>query len=234
MNVGDRLGSPRTLHTHCGQMRSCTHIGRKSVSQGRGGPTPPHSLGLFRALHPLRVRPCFLVMQRPPLWQRRQRRAIGETAEVGCLPDKDDCYHASASSRKHVPTPWISSSSPPPPPPDSRTPTTPPVSLQPGIQSLPASHIGGHPHGAPRRRLPFALRVDDAFSCHREDDEGRVDGSPSGPARLAGVPPWSPTCTLPTSRLWSFQRSRFAAPTKKPSALTNTAGARLTSSRPSP
>ena len=50
LDVGDRLGSPRTLHTHCGRMRSCMHIERRSASQGRGGPAPPNPHGIVPCL----------------------------------------------------------------------------------------------------------------------------------------------------------------------------------------
>ena len=57
-----------------------------------------------------------------------------------------------------------------------RIPTTPPVSLPPGILAPPASDIGGTLTGFRAVDCPVRLRVDYAFSCLREDDEGWVDG----------------------------------------------------------
>ena len=152
LDVGDRLGSPRTLHTHCGRMRSCMHIERRSASQGRGGPAPPNPKELFRALQPLRVRLLVPTTQRPPLRQRRPRRALGETAEVGGL---FGCCHASASRRKHVPHTvdfeQLATAAASGQQNDDDT------ASQLATWDLVASSFGHrrHTHGAPRRRLPI-------------------------------------------------------------------------------
>ena len=73
--------------------------------------------------------------------------------------------------------PWVSSSSQPPPPRDVRVPTTAPVSPPPGIQSPPASDVVDTSLSGFRSvDCPFRLRVDDAFSCLREDDKDWIDG----------------------------------------------------------
>ena len=138
-----------------------------------------------------------------PLRQRRQRRALGDSRRWGSSSDEVDGHHAKASSNQRVSTPWISSSSPPPSPPDSRIPTTPPVSLPPGILAPPASDFGGTLTGFRPVDCPVRLRVDDAFSCLREDDEGWVDGGRSQ-LSCSDRLPWSPTCTPPASRLQRF------------------------------
>ena len=86
-----------------------------------------------------------------------------------------DTYHASASNNQRFPTPWISSSSPPPPPPDCRILSTPPVSLPPGIKSPSASDADSSFAGYRAVDCPMRLRVEDAFSCYREDDSDRFD-----------------------------------------------------------
>ena len=97
-------------------------------------------------------------MQRPPLQQRRQRRALGEAAETGVFLQRGRSLPA------RVPTSWISSSASPSPPPDRRIPTTPPVSLPPGVRSPPASGVDSSlrdrqfPRGELLHRQPAPLR----------------------------------------------------------------------------
>ena len=72
--------------------------------------------------------------------------------------------------------PWITSSLAPPPPPDrSSTPTTPPVRLPPGIQSPLASDADDSLAGVGAVDCPMRLRIDDVFSCYREDDSDWFD-----------------------------------------------------------
>ena len=98
-------------------------------------------------------------MQRPPLQPRRQRRALGEAAETGVFLQR-----GLACSNQRVPTSWISSSAPPSPPPDRRIPTTPPVSLPPGVRSPPASGVDSSlrdrqfPRGELLHRQPAPMR----------------------------------------------------------------------------
>ena len=106
-------------------------FGRKSVSQECGGSPPPTGMvpclaaSTGTSVGPGDAGPVAsaAAAEASP---RRGSRGWGSSS------DEDDCYHAAASSSKRAPAPCISSSSPPPPPPDSRTPTTPPVSLPPG------------------------------------------------------------------------------------------------------
>ena len=62
-----------------------------------------------------------------------------------------------------------------PPPPDSRMPSTPPVSLPPGFRSPSASDADSTFAGFRSFDCPLRLRVEDAFSCYREDDSDWVD-----------------------------------------------------------
>ena len=74
------------------------------------------------------------------------------------------------------PAPWITSSLAPPPQPDrSSTPTTPPVRLPPGIQSPPASDADDSLAEVRAVDCPMGLRIDDVFSCYREDDSNWFD-----------------------------------------------------------
>ena len=77
------------------------------------------------------------------------------------------------------------SNSPPPPPPDSRTPTTPPVSLPPGIQKPSASDADLSFAGFRPVDCSLPLRVDDAFSIYRNDSDW-ADAWQVGPSCLAG------------------------------------------------
>ena len=61
------------------------------------------------------------------------------------------------------------------PPPDSRIPTTPPVSLPPGIQSPFAQDADNSSAGFRAVDCPMRLRVEDALSCRREDDSDWFD-----------------------------------------------------------
>ena len=90
--------------------------------------------------------------------------------------DEGDGYHAPGSSSKREPTQWISSSAPPPPPPDSRIPTTPQVSLPPGVRSPPGSDAHSTSVGFRDVDCPVRMRMGDAFLCLRDDDEGWVVG----------------------------------------------------------
>ena len=60
--------------------------------------------------------------------------------------------------------------------PDVRVPTTPSVSLPPGIQSPPASDPDSSLSGFRSIDFPLRLRVDDACACLREDDNAWIDG----------------------------------------------------------
>ena len=73
--------------------------------------------------------------------------------------DDEDNYQGTGSMSQRLPTPWVSSSSQPPPPADVRVPTTPPVSLPPGIQSLPASDVDSSLSGFLSADCPLRLRV---------------------------------------------------------------------------
>ena len=147
--------------------------------------------------------------------------------------DDVDCYHACASSTQRVATPWISSSSAPPSPPVSRTPTTPPVSLPPGILAPPASDIGGTLTGFRAIALCGCAWTTPSRAFARTTKVGLTAGVLSCLDRLADRQPWVPTGTPPASHIQRNRRSRFVAPMRKLLTRTNTAGVRLTSSRPS-
>ena len=73
-----------------------------------------------------------------------------------------------------LPAPWVSSSARLPPTVDSSVPTTLPVNLPPGVQPS-ASDGDSSFDGYHTVVCPLPLRVEDAFSCYREDDSDWID-----------------------------------------------------------
>ena len=90
-----------------------------------------------------------------------------------------------------------------------------------GVGSAPSIALCGCAWNTPSRAFARTTKV------------GLTAGVLSCLGRLADRQPWVPTCTPPASHLQRNRRSRLVAPMKKLLARTNTAGVRLTSSRPS-
>ena len=109
--------------------------------------------------------------------------AVSSAAELSKTPAKCVGLHWESSPNEEGPphrqlqsAPWITSSLAPPPPPDrSSTPMTPPVRLPPGIQSPLASDADDSLAGVRAVDCPMRLRIDDVFSCYREDDSDWFD-----------------------------------------------------------
>ena len=113
------------------------------------------------------------------LTQQRQRRI------------KRRKEHSQQQARRAYPTAGV------------RVPVTPLVSLPPGIQSPPKLQ----PRISAAHALVFARLIahfGSASMMHVFAFARTTRVFPSYPARLAGGPPWSSTCTPPTSRLRSF------------------------------
>ena len=87
----------------------------------------------------------------------------------GSSSDEGDSDQCTSSTSQRFPSPWVCSSSQPPPHLDVRLPTTPPVSLLPGLSRVLPRMPTARSLACRPVDCPLRLRVDDAFGCLRED-----------------------------------------------------------------
>ena len=126
----------------------------------------------------------------------------------------DDVYHVPSSSHQRLPCLQRGSrAARRRRPSDSRIPTTPPVCLPPGIQSLPASDADRSFARFRPVNCSLPLRVDDACSTNREDDSDWADlwhVQPSCPASRRDT-----LIALPRAQTWSAALPGSAPPSRR-------------------
>ena len=168
------------------RMGSCRHIAKKSVSQDRGGAGISPPPGCVPDVVPARSkktlsseRPLLCQLsQQPPRSQLFLQVPRARAAVTSSVPAWTGNLHLAMETPSMPTGPAINAclhlGSRLAAPPDSRLPTTPPVSLLPGLWPC-ACDADSSLAGFRAVECTLRFRVEDACSCYREDDSDWVD-----------------------------------------------------------